>query len=237
MKKFGVIGKTLSHSLSPQIHENFFEFYNVSGEYKKYEISDLSEFILFAKQNLDGFNVTFPFKEQILDYLDEISPLAKEIGSVNCVKVDGDKLIGYNTDFEGFKYYFDHFVNKDSISNALVFGYGGASKAIISVLKHLNVDFVVANRTLEKVPFDNKLSIEDANAQINHFDLVINSTSVGYNFDSIVSNCAYNENAKLIDINYEPYFTKFLKDGINLGLGVKNGLDMLIVQALQSFYI
>lgn len=237
MKKFGLIGNSLKHSISPQIHDQFFKFNNIIGEYKKYEINDLENFLSFARENLDGFNVTFPFKEKIIPFLDDISDHARKIGSVNCVKIENNKLVGTNTDYFGIKYYFDTVFKDFDFDKILVFGAGGASKALCTFLKDHNFGFFVANRTIGKITHNNKLSIDEANCRINEFDLIINTTSCGYNNDNILSNFDISDDCVLLDLNYEPYYTPFLKVGISTNKLVKNGLDMLIVQALASFNI
>lgn len=115
-----------------------------------------------------------------------------------------------------------------------MFGYGGACKAVICVLNDLNINFKVANRTLEKVDLDNKISLSEANECINDFDLIINTTSCGYNNDNILTNFALDKKQVLIDLNYNPEITAFLQTGIDCGCEVKNGLDMLIIQALVA---
>lgn len=232
--KFALIGNSLKHSLSPKIHQHYAKIRNIKIEYKLLEIENLANFMENTAYNLDGFNVTFPFKIEIIPYLDEVSLEVLKIGSCNCVKKVNDKLIGYNSDYHGFKFYFDKTFNDKKFENVLVFGYGGAAKAICEVLKDLNLNFTVANRTLEKVDLNNKISLKEANLNINKYDLIINTTSCGYNNDNILTNFNLNKDQTLIDLNYKPKITPFLQTGINNFATTKNGLDMLIVQAMHA---
>lgn len=232
--KFALIGKSLSHSKSPQIHLKYATSNKILITYETIEICNLDDNVIKYLKTLNGFNVTFPYKEEILKYLDDCSLDVLKTKSCNCVKVISGKLIGYNTDYFGFKFYFTNILENYKFSNILVFGYGGGAKAVISVLKDLNLNFYVSNRTLDKIDSVSKISLEEANNNIQKFDLIINATSCGYNNDTVLKNQKLNNNQVLIDLNYNLKITPFLKIGYKCDCKIINGLDMLVVQALKS---
>lgn len=147
---FGIIGKKLSHSFSKSYFEKVFKENNLTNySYFNFEIADISEFtsLLKKNKNLKGLNVTSPYKETIIPFLDELSEEAKEIGAVNCIKIENNKLIGYNTDVYGFAQSIKPFLDTNH-QKALVLGTGGASKAVAFALKKIGVDvyFVTSSK-------------------------------------------------------------------------------------------
>ena len=152
LMQLGLIGRSLSHSFSKKYFEEKFKKENVFGSFKNFELNDISEFPGVLKQNpeIQGLSVTVPYKEQIIQYLDEVSPEAKEIGAVNCIHITGGKTIGYNTDIFGFKTSIKPFLEPKH-NRALIFGTGGSSKAVAYALKQIGVDcFFVTSREYKK---------------------------------------------------------------------------------------
>jgi len=152
--QLGLIGKSLSHSFSKKYFEEKFSKENCEGSFKNFELNNISEFPEVLKQNpnLNGLSVTVPYKEQIIPYLNELSPEAKEIGAVNCIHFINGKSIGYNTDVFGFKTSIKPFLEPKH-NKALIFGTGGSSKAVAYALKQIGVEcFFVTSREFKKTP-------------------------------------------------------------------------------------
>lgn len=232
MLKFALIGSNVEHSLSKFLHENYAAINNKKVTYDLISVANLEDFITNKIESYQGINVTFPYKQDILRYLDYSTKQVNEMSSCNVVTIKAKKRFGENSDYYGFKFYFTTIYANKNFTNALVFGYGGSSQSVIQVLKDLNINYTVANRTLSKVKESQKLSLSEANLRICEFDLIINTTTLGYNNDNILTNEVLNKNTTLIDLNYKPYITPFLQTGIANNCLVKNGLDMLIVQAI-----
>ena len=236
MKTFGLIGHPLQHSFSKDYFEKKFinenienvQYLNVESE----KVETLFENRLLS--DFSGFNVTIPFKESIIAFLDEIDSSAQEINAVNCVKRENNKLIGYNTDFIAFKETLTPFLTKNH-KKALVLGSGGASKAIIYALKKLTIDYTVVSR---KSDF-NYQSI-DKNTIADH-QIIINCTPLGtYPNSNTFPPLPYEyltENHLLYDLVYNPAESAFLKKGKQYNCQTKNGLEMLKIQAEKSYLI
>lgn len=237
MRKYGLIGFPLSHSFSPAFFEQKFrELGIVDCEYKAYPIQHVLEVQQLVADGIAGFNVTIPYKEDIIDMLDELEASAEKIKAVNCVKIVDGKLIGYNTDTYGFEKSLIDLIGDGFKSKALVLGSGGAAKAVCYVLNQLNLEYNVVSRKSEYLTYENLTK-----QIITQHHLIINTTPLGmhpkiteypklpYNF---ISSKHY-----LYDLVYNPKLTKFLELGISKGASVKNGEDMLILQAEKSWEI
>ena len=237
---YGLIGKEIDYSFS----RNYFnqKFKNeglVNNLYKNFDCENLAQAIETLKQkNLKGLNVTIPYKEKIIPYLDNISKEAKDIMAVNTISFNNQgKLIGHNTDCYGFQKSLFENINK-KIKNALILGTGGASKAIIHVLKKNSIKYKTVSRKRKKGDF---IYVELDRDILNNFELIINTTPLGtypntekcpdINFEHITKNHI------LFDLIYNPIKTRFLKNGKIKGAKIVNGYDMLIYQAEKSWSI
>lgn len=224
--RYGLIGKNLKHSLSPEIHKHFYDY-----EYSLIELNEeeLKEFL--TKKDFNGVNVTIPYKQAVIPYLTKIDDFAKKIGSVNTVKKEKDgSLIGYNTDYFGFLYLLKS--NGINVKNkkTIVLGSGGASKTVCAVLKDLGAKSVtVISRTGE----NNYQNISK------HFDaeIIINTTPVGMypdNLNTPVDLTCFKDIQAVVDIIYNPLKTKLLLDAQKRNIKFANGLLMLVAQAKMA---
>lgn len=253
---FGVVGDPVEHSLSPVIHEEFFRLTGLEGEYKKFYIQKgmLKEGIYNLLQaGVTGFNITIPHKTDIIPLLDNIDDTAQKIGAVNTVKVENGKLIGYNTDAEGYILSLQK-VDPDFTKKSFVLiGAGGAAKAIYyALIKNGVKKLDICNRTLKKaediikeanqsVTTSKPLSFTELEENINAYDVFIQTTSVGMkpNIDDTPLYLKhFNGDGKIVsDIIYTPSETKFLHLAKEKGATTFNGLDMLLYQAALAFRI
>lgn len=245
MKQFGLIGYPLSHSFSKRYFSEKFEKENIADcSYELYPIQDAKDFLeLFkAQPHLVGINVTIPHKQAVIPFLDKLDPAsAARIGAVNVIKREKDgTLIGYNSDYYGFKNSLLEFLGDkvDTIQHALILGKGGAALAVQAALSDLKIAFTYVSRN----PQANDLSYEalDADIMAKH-RLVINTTPLGMHPN--VEECApipYDKLSKdhfAYDLVYNPELTQFMKLAKNAGAQTKNGLDMLILQAEKAWEI
>ena len=244
MNNFAVIGNPIKHSLSPYLHNYVYNLINIDAEYLKKEMHEnelVNVIKLIRSGNLDGINITIPFKESIIEYLDEINPRAQIIGSVNIVYMRNNKLYGNNTDWYGFSQ--SIIKNNISIKNkeVIVLGAGGTAKAILFALKHLGVKRInLLNRTFNKAKKmqDEVIRVyEYAKAEqiIKNNSIIINTTSIGMQKDELpINSSLISKKQTLIDVIYSPISTSFIKLGESVGAKTLGGLDMFIFQALQS---
>lgn len=240
MATYGLLGKNISYSFSKTYFENFFNSNKLNHHYHNFDIQSISEIqdILAAHKDLKGFNVTIPFKEQILPLLYKINKEAKEIGAVNTVKISKKgNLIGYNSDHYGFaKSLAEQFPIEEK--KALILGTGGASKAIAFVLKNLNFDYKWVSREEN----ENTLTYEQLTTEIiQEHKLIVNCTPLGTSpntnaFPKIPYEGLGNKHL-LFDLIYNPKITLFLKMGKEQGARIVNGEAMLIYQAQKSWEI
>lgn len=237
-KKFGLVGRSLAHSFSAKyLNKRFLEM-GVDAEYKLYDLPNIERIIDFAfDNNLDGFNVTMPYKQEIMPYLTSITDEALTIGAVNTVKVKDDALIGYNTDCKGFENTFLPFLPNNRVK-VLVLGNGGASKAVQYILKKHKIDFTIVSR----VPNINTIGYREVTSDvIKKHKVIINTTSLGMYPNSdvypIIPYHAISSGHILYDLIYNPEVTPFLQFGIDKKAVIKNGLDMLHQQAEASLAI
>ncbi|MGE0566944.1 MAG: shikimate dehydrogenase [Bacteroidia bacterium] len=240
MRFYGLIGKTLKHSFSKSYFESKFLKENISDcVYSNFELDDLKELKSIVGDNrLSGFNVTIPYKEAIIPFLDSLSEEAKAIGAVNCVKVQEGKLIGYNTDAFGFSSSLKPFIEPKH-DKALVLGTGGASKAVAYSLKKIGIEIFFAST---KVQNANSFLYKDVNEQmISAMKLIVNTTPLGmypevHSFPDIPYEFITSEHL-CYDLIYNPEETVFLKRCKAQGAMVFNGLSMLQLQAEKSWDI
>ena len=239
MRHFGVIGFPLEHSFSPEYFKRKFEALNISdADYQAIPIRTLDDLKkTIEEKRLTGFNVTIPYKEKIISLLDSLDDEAKEIPAVNCVKVENEKMIGYNTDAFGFEMALKE-VMKSKHANALVLGLGGAARAVKFVLKTLGINFLSVVRDKSK---GDLLWNEVTEKIISEKTLLINCTPLGMvpNEKSFppIPYSAITDKHLLFDLVYNPAETLFMKKGIEKGATTSNGLRMLELQADKSWEI
>ncbi len=242
MQQFGLIGKTLKHSFSKQFFTEKFQNEHIDAQYDLFELSDIKDFQKLIKENeLYGLNVTIPYKEQVIPFLDKMDSTAEAIGAVNTIKFCRENgslsLCGYNTDIIGFR---DSLVPdlKPCHKKALILGTGGASKAIVYALHQLNIETKMVSRTRK----EDMLCYEEINEEIlSDYLLIVNCSPAGMfpNIDT-APNLPYNlltHNHYLFDLVYNPTNTLFCQLGQKQGATVKNGLEMLYGQAIASWKI
>jgi len=239
MQKFGLIGYPLEHSFSPGYFRRKFEALKITdAEYHSYPIAiieDLED--LLSSNEFCGLNVTIPYKEKVLPFLNELDEIAFEVGAVNCIKIYKGKRVGYNTDVFGFEVSLLEFLRGDLNKKALVLGSGGAAKAVHYVLRKLNIPYLEVSRNSER-----GIGYEDINPRIlDEYTLIINTTPLGmYPKTNECPNLPYvelNESHFLYDLIYNPKKTLFLARGFQQNCNIINGERMLQLQAEKSWEI
>ncbi|KAA6302306.1 MAG: Shikimate dehydrogenase (NADP(+)) [Candidatus Ordinivivax streblomastigis] len=242
MEQYGLIGYPLKHSFSIGFFNDKFAAERIDAEYVNFELASIKEVKAVLKEHpqLKGLNVTIPYKEQIIPYLDKLSDNAKLIGAVNVVKIERNKgkmkLTGYNSDIIGFKESIVPLL-KPHHQSALVLGTGGAAKAVFYGLQQLGIRPVYVSR---KKTSDTILTYSDFTPEVMAaHTLIVNCTPVGMwpNMDE-APNIPYElvtEKHLLYDLLYNPNETMFMKKGLEQGAEVKNGLEMLLLQAFASW--
>ena len=241
MSKFGLIGKNIDYSFSKAYFTTKFEIKKLPYSYQNFDIENISLFPEILKQNTTilGLNVTIPYKEQIIPYLDVLDKTAEKIGAVNTIKCyPSGKIEGFNTDYYGFMKSIEPYL-KSHHRKALILGTGGASKAIAYALKMLKIDFEYVSRSPNPIA---KYLYSDLTQQIiKNSQVIINTTPVG-TFPK-VEECpdipydAINKEHLLFDLIYNPIQTKFLMRGELLGATICNGSKMLEYQAEKAWDI
>lgn len=253
MKKlFAVIGDPIAHSMSPLMHNDLFQHYGIDAHYHAFAIKEknLQDAVKgFRAIGLSGFNVTVPHKIAIMAYLDHIDPLAESIGAVNTVVNENGKLIGYNTDGSGFVRGLKSRLSTIQNKKVLIIGAGGAARAIYFTLGHEGVTEIdLTNRTIEKAvvlseecPYEvstSILTLSEAEANLNVYDIIIQTTSIGMapqtEYDPL-SIHHVRENALVSDIIYNPLETKLLKTAKEHGALTQNGIEMFVYQGALAF--
>lgn len=242
-KLYGLIGNPLSHSFSKEYFENKFDNEKLIGcIYNLYEIKEVELVLEVIKQNpsLLGLNVTIPYKEAIIPLLDSLDESALGIGAVNVIKIIENKLIGFNSDYYGFeKSLLKWLPDELSGLNALILGSGGAAKAVKAVLIKNNIGYTTVSRksSMNSITY---LDLKESNL-IGENKLLINTTPVG--MSPKVNECpdlAYNQLTSshfAYDLIYNPSKSRFLKKAYAQGAHIKNGLEMLELQAEKSWEI
>jgi shikimate dehydrogenase len=242
MRKFGLIGFPLSHSFSPAFFaEKFKKEGIINSTYEAYPIESIEKFteLIAINPELEGLNVTIPYKKQILPYLTETTRTVQEMGACNCIKIRKGILTGYNTDVTGFEKSLLPRLTKTH-QNALILGTGGAAAAVEYVLKELGIKFLYVSRRNQ--PEDNYLTYEELTQEVlQEYTLIINTTPLGmYPKVNECPNIPYQHLTPehyLFDLVYNPGETLFLKKGAEQGAATKNGADMLVIQAEESWRI
>lgn len=245
MKIFGLIGFPLSHSFSQKYFSEKFRKEMISDvAYRNFEIKHIDDLpaLLDSYPELYGLNVTIPYKEEVRKYLDNLDHSAEKVGAVNVIKIlpNGNK-IGYNSDYYGFRTSLETWITKN-ISNlkALVLGTGGAAKAVRIVLDDCNIPYSTVSRNMAKADYDYYELIENSQIIMDH-RLIINTTPLGmYPNVNEAPHLPYellNTEFYLYDLIYNPATTLFLNKGKENGARIKNGLEMLELQAEKSWDI
>jgi shikimate dehydrogenase len=244
MRLFGLIGYPLSHSFSKKYFSEKFEKENVSDvAYELFELPKIEDFQQLIKQqpNLHGLNVTIPYKQAVIPFLDELDASARKVGAVNVIRFQEGKRIGYNSDYYGFKQSLQNWLPKDNTNiNALVLGTGGASKAVAAALTDLEIPFYLISRNAG----GNSLSYEQLQESPAIFQrprLIINTTPLGMAPNTGTAPPIVYEKLNseyfLYDLVYNPAETRFMQLGKEKGATVKNGLEMLHLQAEKAWEI
>jgi len=244
MKKYGLIGYPLSHSFSKKhFTEKFVQEHIDNCEYELYPIENIELFpdLISSDEEICGINVTIPYKVSVLAYVKDLDDAAAKIGAVNCIDIrraNGKAIFkGYNTDAYGFEESLKPFL-KEHHTKALIFGDGGAAKAIKYVLNKLGISFLIVTRK----PTDSSILYEEVTEQIlKEHTLLVNTTPLGMSPNSdTYPEIPYefvSERHLAYDLVYNPEVTKFLAQASTRGAAIKNGLEMLYLQAERSWYI
>jgi len=237
-KIYGLIGKNISYSFSREYFSNKFKTEKISSKYLNFDLIDINQIYKLTKEfNLSGLNVTIPYKESIIQFLDETDSKAKQIGAVNTIKFFNNKMIGYNTDYIGFKKSLQNISNINIPKNALILGTGGASKAVKFALSELGIGF----KTVSRIKNNADYTYQEIDKYIIDKKLIINCSPVG-TFPNIKDSPKIpyqyltSENF-LYDLVYNPDKTLFLKKGDEIGCFTKNGVEMLKIQAEKAWEI
>ena len=241
MSQYGLIGYPLSHSFSKKYFSNKFEQEKIKDHYYSlFPIERIDDLPMLLKSisNLKGLNVTIPYKEYVLEFLDEIDDDAAAIGAVNTIRIVDGKLKGYNTDVYGFEISLSKLLGENRVEKALIMGTGGASKACAYILKKLEIPFKYVSRTKK---IDRFTYSELSKEIIDNHQLIINTTPLGtFPNEHTCPDIPYNHlSAKhyLYDLVYNPEESEFLKRGKERGAAIKNGLEMLHLQAEKAWEI
>ena len=241
MRNFGLIGYPLTHSFSKKYFAEKFRKEKITEcQYENYELASIAEFSQLAKtvNQLEGLNVTVPYKEKVISFLDGLSAAAAEIKAVNCIRFVGGQKIGYNTDVIGFKNSLLPLFRNIKPKQALILGTGGASKAVAYVMKELDIHFHFVSRRPLEHGYTYKMLTKKI---IEEHQLIVNTTPLG-TFPKVetapdIPYSYLNNQHILHDLVYNPEETKFLSLGKAQGATIKNGYEMLIGQAEASWNI
>ena len=236
MKKFGLIGNSLSHSFSPAFFNAYFSQHQIQASYEILEIDTIQKITPYLTGAYNGLNVTIPYKEAIMPFLDILSAEARAIGAVNTVVFQGGKTIGHNTDAHGFQQAIKPFLTYEH-ERALILGTGGSSKAVAFVLKTLGIQVNFISREQEGT---NVYAYESVNeAMLNACKLIVNCTPVGMypHIDDcpLTSLSGIGSSHLIVDLIYNPEATLLLQKAKQLGATTLNGLPMLKAQAMKSW--
>lgn len=244
MRLFGLIGYPLSHSFSKKYFSEKFETEGIlNASYELFELPKIEDFQQLIKQqpNLHGLNVTIPYKQAVIPYLDELDTSAKRVGAVNVIRFQEGKRIGYNSDYYGFKQSLQNWLPKDNKNlNALVLGTGGASKAVAAALTDLEIPFYLISRKAAGSSLSYE-QLQESPAILQQPRLIVNTTPLGMapNTDAAppIVYDQLNSEYFLYDLVYNPTETRFMQLGKEKGATVKNGLEMLHLQAEKAWEI
>lgn len=237
MRHYGLIGRKLGHSFSAKFFTAKFQSEGVDADYQLYELESIGLLPkLMADYRLDGFNVTIPYKESIMPYLDELTTEAREVGAVNCVAYRDGKLVGHNTDITGIEASL-HWLDLSEQCKALVLGSGGASKAVQYVLRKLGIEYMVVSREKSRgdITYD-----ELSHEIIASHHLIINTTPLGMHPDvestPDIDYTALTSSHRMFDLVYNPATTEFLRRSKEQGAMTMGGIMMLQTQAIASWH-
>lgn len=241
MKVYGIIGYPLTHSFSKKYFTAKFETEGLSDlKYELFPVSTIHELKNIIRDNpyLRGLNVTIPYKQLVLDHLHSGTAIPFGVRACNCIKIVDEKMVGYNTDITGFEQSLLPLV-KNNYSNALILGNGGAAEAVKYVLRKININYKTVSRHVHDGSHLNYATLDEKAIKENH--LIINTTPLGTYPDSneypdIPYQYLTSEHL-LFDLVYNPEKTKFLEKGETQGAAIKNGLEMLMIQAEESWKI
>ncbi|MFO7723300.1 MAG: shikimate dehydrogenase [Bacteroidales bacterium] len=241
MRAFGLIGKSLGHSFSAAWFKEYFAENTIAAEYNLYEIGQIESLpgFLQTHPDLEGFNITIPYKKAILPYCDEISAEVSEIGAANCIRVRNGKLTAYNTDTDGFQHMLNKLEGWDKLPGAMILGTGGAAAAAAWVFRKLHFPFIFISRS----PYQpNAMEWTSVNAgTLREFPLIINATPLGmWPDEGSAPPLPYNlltGREIIADMVYNPSETKMMKLAKQRGCQTINGTGMLYHQALKSWQI
>lgn len=242
-KKFGLIGATVSHSFSKSyFDEKFFREGLRDYHYDLYSLPTIDDLKKLLDENpeLAGLNVTIPYKEQVMKFLSNVDSVAQRIGAVNVIKIQNGKLSGYNTDGDAFYESLEKWFPKIKNAKALILGTGGSSKAVQEALKRLSISFDLVSRKKEKGQHTYE-SLEKEGGPISQANLIINTSPLGMSPDT--NSCPpinydlLTPNHYVYDLIYNPARTLFLQKAEMRGAHIKNGLEMLHIQAEKSWAI
>ena len=240
MRQFGLIGFPLTSSFSKKYFAEKFNRESITGcSYENYPLNTISEFpgLIGITPNLQGLNVTIPYKKEVMAYLHETSDAVQQMNACNCIKINNGRLKGFNTDVTGFENSFVPLIGPGH-DKALVLGTGGAAAAVEYVLNKLNIPFVSVSRTGTN-PVLNYMGVDKA--ILSRYRIIINTTPLGMYPDIDTAPPIPYEyltpDHYLYDLVYNPAETRFLQHGLKAGATTKNGADMLVIQAEESWKI
>lgn len=242
MDKYGLIGYPLGHSFSISYFNQKFADEGINAKYENFEIENIDQLqeVLDINPDLRGLNVTIPYKEKVIPFLDSIAPEARAIGAVNVIRVThrGNKteLKGYNSDVIGFTKSIEPMLDKKWHQKALILGTGGASKAIDYGLRSLGLETVFVSRYERP----NTIQYQSITPEVvKEYNVIVNCTPLGmYPKTEVCPDLPYeamDSHTILYDLIYNPDETLFMKRGAEYGANVKNGLEMLLLQAFASW--
>ena len=240
MRRFGLVGYPLGHSFSKKYFTEKFQQLGLSDH--TYDLFELESPDLFPgiwkDRDLIGVNVTVPHKQAVIKFMNRLDESAKKVGAVNVVKRSGEELIGYNSDYYGFKTSLENFIPKNFVRKALILGTGGSSKAVKAVLDDLGINWIYVSRNADGaiISYDQLDS-----SMMESVQLIVNTTPLGMHPKvedyPMIQYQNLGPNHYLHDLVYNPNETLFMKMGLENGAHVKNGLEMLHQQADKSWEI
>ena len=260
LKNIGIIGYPLGHSLSPDMHNYVYNALDINARYNKWEVSELdlkNEFTRITNENFIGANVTVPYKEKIIPFLDELDNDSKITGAVNTILKQNGKLLGFNTDIYGIKECLNKKFADNDIDNVVLFGSGGAAKAVMYALLQRGLKNIsIINRTklntnqmldnFKKFKFNSEYLDFDDKDKINQkcmeSNLIINTTTIGMKGSSMegispLDIKSINNKNVVFDLVYNPRITKLVEIANNKNAEIIEGIDMLVYQAIRSIEI
>jgi shikimate dehydrogenase len=242
MRQFGLIGKTLKHSFSKKYFADKFAKENIDDcRYDLFELESINDvsYLIDTTPQLKGFNVTIPYKQEVIPLLHDLDYSAERVGAVNVVKLESERLVGYNSDYYGFKASLSEWVS-DNVSKALVLGTGGSSKAVFVALEDLGIEYQKVSRTAKEDCLTYN-AIKANHDYLSEVDLIINTTPLGM-FPKVDEMAdlpyeAFHNGQYVFDLIYNPALTKLMQIAEAHGAKIKNGLEMLELQAEKSWEI